>query len=90
MTVAVAIASFFILPDFPGTTNWLTPEERELAVWRLAEDADEVDEDKRSVFWGFKLALEDYRVYIFMLMLTCIVSAGGVTTFFPTVLSTCI
>lgn len=87
MTVFVAICAYFILPNFPRTTKWLTPEERELAVWRLAEDAGEHDEDSRSVFWGFKLALKDIRVYILMLMITCIVSSGGVTNFFPTVLS---
>jgi MFS family permease len=81
----VAICAFFILPNFPRTTSWLTPEERELAIWRLEEDAGEADEDKRSVFWGCKLALKDIRVYILMLMITCIVSSGGVTNFFPTV-----
>ena len=85
MTIFVAICAFFILPNFPRTTTWLTPEERELAVWRLEEDAGEADEDQRSVFWGFKLAVKDIRVYILMLMITCIVSSGGVTNFFPTV-----
>lgn len=86
MTVFVAICAFFILPNFPKTTGWLTPEERELAIWRLEEDAGEVDEDHRSVLWGFKLAIRDIRVYILMLMILCIVSSGGVTNFFPTVL----
>jgi hypothetical protein len=64
----------------------LTPEERELAIWRLEEDAGERDEDKRSVLWGLKLALKDGRVYVLMLMITCIVSSAGVTNFFPTVM----
>ena len=81
----MAICAFFILPNFPRTTSWLTPEEKELAVWRLEEDAGEADEDHRSVFWGFKLAVKDIRVYVLMLMITCIVSSGGVTNFFPTV-----
>jgi hypothetical protein len=85
MTIFVSICALFILPNFPRTTKWLTPEERELAIWRLAEDAGEEDEDHRSVFWGLKLALKDGRVYILMLMITCIVSSGGVTNFFPTV-----
>jgi hypothetical protein len=87
MTVFVALCAYFILPNFPRTTKWLTPEERELAVWRLAEDAGESDDDHRSVLWGFKLAIKDVRVYILMLMITCIVSSGGVTNFFPTVWS---
>ena len=38
MTIAVAIAAIFILPDFPTTTRWLTPLERSLAMRRMAED----------------------------------------------------
>ncbi|KAH8113243.1 MFS general substrate transporter [Phellopilus nigrolimitatus] len=38
LTIAVAIAAIFILPDFPTTTRWLTPEERSLAIRRMAED----------------------------------------------------
>jgi hypothetical protein len=53
----------------------------------LEEDAGESDDDHQSVFWGFKLAVKDVRVYILMLMITCIVSSGGVTNFFPTVCS---
>jgi hypothetical protein len=85
LTIFVATCSYFILPNFPRTTKWLTLEERELAVWRMAEDAGEEDQDHRSVLWGFRLALRDIRVYILMLMAVGIVSAEGVTNFFPTV-----
>jgi len=87
MTVFFALCAFFILPDFPRTTPWLSPKERELAIWRLEEDAGDRDEDHRSVLWGLKLALKDGRVYVLMLMITCIVSSGGVTNFFPTVMT---
>lgn len=33
ITVAVAIGCYFVLPNFPRTTKWLTEEERALAVW---------------------------------------------------------
>ncbi|KAG0699522.1 hypothetical protein DFH29DRAFT_877257 [Suillus ampliporus] len=36
----IAICAMFILPDFPHNTKWLTPEERALAISRLAEDGD--------------------------------------------------
>jgi hypothetical protein len=32
-TVVVAIACYFVLPNFPRTTKWLTDEERTLATW---------------------------------------------------------
>ncbi|OCB84400.1 MFS general substrate transporter [Sanghuangporus baumii] len=38
ITVAVALAAIFILPDFPTTTKWLTPLERKLALRRMEED----------------------------------------------------
>ena len=56
MTIFVVICALFSLPNFPRTTTWLTPEERELAIWRVEEER---DEDHRSVSWGFKLALKD-------------------------------
>ncbi|KAM3498319.1 hypothetical protein MY10362_008354 [Beauveria mimosiformis] len=38
MTIGFAVIAIFILPDFPATTSWLTPEEREYAIRRLAAD----------------------------------------------------
>lgn len=38
LTIAVAMAAIFILPDFPLTTRWLSPLERKLALQRMAED----------------------------------------------------
>lgn len=40
LTMAVAIIAIFILPDFPSTTRWLSPEERRLAEVRMAEVCD--------------------------------------------------
>ncbi|KAG5646599.1 hypothetical protein DXG03_002903 [Asterophora parasitica] len=39
LTVVVAIGAVFVLPDFPENSSWLTPEERALALHRMAEDA---------------------------------------------------
>lgn len=35
-TVVVAFACYFVLPNFPRTTTWLTDEERTLAVWYVS------------------------------------------------------
>lgn len=35
--MGVALLAIFILPDFPNTTRWLSPEERRLAEVRMAE-----------------------------------------------------
>ncbi|OCL03477.1 pantothenate transporter liz1 [Glonium stellatum] len=91
ITVVVAFTSFFILPNFPRTTKWLTEEERQLAVWRLQEDIGEddwVNSEEQSFFHGMKLAFLDIKTWILMVMLLGIVSSASVTNFFPTVVKT--
>ncbi|KAE9963858.1 hypothetical protein BLS_008852 [Venturia inaequalis] len=43
VTVVIALGAYFVLPNFPRTTTWLTDEERQLAVWRLEEDIGQDD-----------------------------------------------
>jgi hypothetical protein len=91
ITVVIAFAAYFVLPNFPRTTTWLTEEERQLAVWRLEEDIGQDDWVSTSdqTFWhGFKLAVQDIKIWILMVILTGIVSSGSVTNFFPTVVQT--
>lgn len=67
ITVVIAVAAFFVLPNFPRTTAWLTENERQLAVWRLDEDIGEddwIDSQKQSFFHGMKLAFLDVKMYI--------------------------
>ncbi|KAL5637257.1 hypothetical protein ACGC1H_001037 [Rhizoctonia solani] len=73
LTMAVAISAMFILPDFPNTTRWLSPEERRLAEVRMAEDVGgEVDKDssQEGHLYGFFLALKDWKVWWFAVALT--------------------
>ncbi|KAK5128829.1 hypothetical protein LTR85_000162 [Meristemomyces frigidus] len=91
ITIAIAAVAFFILPNFPRTTKWLSEEERQLAVWRLQEDigVDDWTSSEEQSFWhGFALAAKDIKVWILMVMLLGIVSSGSVTNFFPSVVKT--
>jgi sugar phosphate permease len=91
VTIGIAFTSFFILPDFPRTTTWLTEEEKALAVWRLEEDIGEDDwiDSQHQTFWqGAKLAFEDTKTYVLMVLLFGCVASGSVTNFFPTVVKT--
>lgn len=66
-TIVIAFACFFVLPNFPRTTSWLTEEERTLAVWRLEEDVgvDDWVGRKQQTFWqGAKMAFVDFRTYV--------------------------
>ncbi|KAK6864821.1 transporter [Apiospora arundinis] len=67
-TVVVGVAGYFIIPDYPGTTKWLSKEERIVAQGRLAADAGNEDgtgEDEVTIWQGISWALKDYRVWLF-------------------------
>ncbi|KAI4758701.1 MFS transporter [Aureobasidium sp. EXF-3400] len=87
ITIGVAFIAFFILPNFPRTTKWLSEEQRQLATWRLQEDIgmdDWVSSEGQSFWHGFKLAFTDIKTYVLMALLFGIVASGSVTNFFPT------
>lgn len=72
ITIVIAAAAYFVLPNFPRTTSWLTENERQLAVWRLDEDIGEDDwvgNEKQSFFHGMKLAFGDVKTYILVRLL---------------------
>jgi hypothetical protein len=88
ITVVIASSAFFVLPNFPRTTSWLTEEERQLAVYRLQEDIGEddwKDAESQTFFHGLKLALLDIKTWVLTILLLSIVSSASVTNFFPTV-----
>lgn len=67
VTIGVACGAYFVLPNFPRTTMWLSEEERQLAVWRLEEDIGQDDwtDSKDQTFWhGAKLAFVDIKTYV--------------------------
>ncbi|PWI68526.1 hypothetical protein PCL_01615 [Purpureocillium lilacinum] len=91
ITIVVAIAAFWILPDFPRTTKWLDEKETALAAWRLEEDIGQDDwvNSEEQTFWhGFKLALEDVKMWVLLVLLFGNISAASITNFFPTVVAT--
>lgn len=63
VTMFVAVIATFVLPDFPATTNWLTPLERRLAEARMTEDVGEGDSDNTGALRGLYLALTDRKVW---------------------------
>lgn len=67
VTFVIAIVGFFLLPDFPHNTKWLTPEERLLATNRMELDTvgNEGETSKRK---GFMQAAKDPMVWIFAFM----------------------
>lgn len=72
ISLGAALVAFFLLPDTPevatGSTKWLlTTSEREWAVERIRRDQVSNQKANRSIWYGLRLALRDYRVW----MLVC-------------------
>lgn len=89
ITIGVAIAAGFILPDYPATTKWLNEEERNFASWRLMADISESDDThSRSIWEGVKLCLTDYRLYIFVLTQHMSILSQTFQYFFPSIVQT--
>ncbi|KAI0469650.1 major facilitator superfamily domain-containing protein [Xylariaceae sp. FL0804] len=85
-TVAVAIVIFFILPDFPGNTKWLSPTEKAFLQARLPRNSPRAGE-KNFVFREVLSTLRDKRLWLFTLswaFMTC--GKSGVTFFQPTII----
>jgi len=89
VTIFVAFIAAFFLPDYPSTTRWLTPEERAYASWRLLADINESDEQRAQTVWtGAKLALTDYRLYLFVLLQHLSLLSQTFQYFFPSIVGT--
>ena len=87
VTLIVAISGFFILPNEPLTTWWLTPEERTLAHERTQRDT--VGNQGQTTTWsGILEAAKDPKVWLFVVMQHCHLGANGFKNFFPTAVET--
>ncbi|KAF2827773.1 putative MFS transporter [Ophiobolus disseminans] len=87
ITIAAAVLAFFMLPNAPLQTRWLTPDERQLAHNRIARDTTQ-KKGKVSLWKGLREACTDYRTWIFALMQNMHLSANGFKNFLPTVVKT--
>ncbi|KAK3343442.1 major facilitator superfamily domain-containing protein [Lasiosphaeria hispida] len=89
ITIFVAMIAVFVLPDYPSTTTWLSEEERAFASWRLLADINEADEAKaKGTLAGLKLALTDYRLYLFVLLQHLSLLSQTFQYFFPSIVQT--
>lgn len=84
VTFGVAIGGFWLLPDTPKTTRWLTEEERELAHSRMVRDNVTMGDADVPAMEGLKQACRDPKTWIFVLMQCFHLSACSFNSFFPT------
>jgi Major Facilitator Superfamily len=93
LTVAVAIASYFLLYDFPDTAPFLTREERAWATYRLRYQGSQgsgrlIAESDRFEWKFVRQALTDWQLYICLFMYWGIVCPlYGISLFLPTIIN---
>lgn len=88
LQIVIAFAAYFIMPNFPRTTTWLSEQEKQLAIWRLEEDIGEddwVNSEDQTFFHGAKLAVKDPKAWLLLATIYGFTSTGTVTTLFPSV-----
>ncbi|KAK5956136.1 hypothetical protein OHC33_002709 [Knufia fluminis] len=87
-TAVVALFGFWLLPDTPLTTRWLSQTERDLAHARMERDRVSDSQGQASAMEGLKQAVKDKRTWLFCLMQNFHLSACSFNSFFPTVVKT--
>lgn len=88
-TVLLGITAMFLLPDYPGTTRWLSEEEKVVAQARLAKSIgsdDVVTEETASIRKGLVWAVKDYRVWLFACLQMATTADISYSHFFPTLI----
>ncbi|CAI6333197.1 unnamed protein product [Periconia digitata] len=90
ITMGIAIAAIWILPDLPHNSKGFTEEERAVAVLRMTEDVGEADADSetQSPFAGLIMAVKDLKIYVMMITFTAYVIGLSFNAFFPTLTGT--
>ncbi|KAI9930277.1 hypothetical protein AWENTII_003232 [Aspergillus wentii] len=88
-TIVVGVTAMIVLPDFPGTTMWLTEEERMVAQGRLSDDAgatELLDEEKVPLMRAIVWAAKDKRTWLFACLQMATTASISFSHFFPTLI----
>ena len=89
LTMFFAVVAIFVLPDFPTTTRWLTPQERALAIKRMEEDVGISDHEETGRKGnGLWLAITDWKVWWLAFMLMSESVAQSFSAYFTTLTAT--
>ncbi|TDZ28751.1 putative transporter [Colletotrichum spinosum] len=86
ITLAVAIAAFFVMNDYPSTAKFLTVAEKEEVTRRLEQDRSALaDEFDMVYFWD---AIKDWKIWVHMLITIGIYTPlYSYSLFLPTIVS---
>lgn len=84
-SIVVALAAFYLLPDWPHNTKFLTEEEKEMAQYRVLLSNGGIDEGVGGTWDGLKDAIRDPFTWLFCGMHFALVTAQSFKDFFPSV-----
>ncbi|SPO07461.1 probable permeases of the major facilitator superfamily [Cephalotrichum gorgonifer] len=88
ISITVAVAAFFLLPDWPHNTRFLTPEETEMAQYRVLCSNGGMEEHVGGTWDGLKDAVRDPFTWCFCLMHFALVTAQSFKDFLPSIVNT--
>lgn len=98
VTIAVAIGALFVVPDLPDySSNWLKPEERRLAITRMAHlhfygpeyrSTSSENLTSKTQWTGLFLAISDPKVWWLSLTLLSFNVTQSFKPYFPTLCAT--
>ncbi|KAI9794954.1 MAG: hypothetical protein M1833_007328 [Piccolia ochrophora] len=87
MTCVVALIMFFLIPNFPEDTAWLSSAEKDYITARTAQDQRGAIEEGKITAKGVATAFKDYKILLGGLMyFGLIVPAYGFAYFAPTII----
>lgn len=87
VSILIGLMAFFVLPDWPENTRWLTEEEREMAQYRVLLSNGGKEEQLGGTWDGLKSAIADPFTWMFCGMHFSLINAQSFKDFFPSVRS---
>ncbi|KAI5272057.1 MFS transporter [Aureobasidium subglaciale] len=91
VSILIALTGFWLLPNWPGNTGtyFFTPEESEMAQWRVLVSAGGVSEDDEGDYWGgVNQAVRDPFTWMFASLHFALIIAQSFKDFFPSIMAT--
>jgi MFS family permease len=82
VSILVAIAAFFLLPNWPHNTKWLTEQEREIAQYRILLSNGGYEETQGGTWDGVKAAIKEPFTWMFCGLHFSLVNAQSFKDFF--------
>jgi MFS family permease len=87
-TLVLAVLIFFILPNRPETTKYLSGKERALAITRLSDNQPGTAHKQKFQWSGFRRAITDYKIYLCsVIYLGVNLTLSSISGFLPTIIA---